>query len=165
MKNKFVSFTIVFAFLACIICTPIHIFLQSFYKSSISFENIDLKGVSKNIIFSAEKIALFDDFTQNIKTPMKKVFDFSGVFALLSKVEKQKFILEANWGGFDFFKIPALLNAFALEDADRHRLRMHCNTDFSILFTFFILIYIGMLKAVYSNKSILILNNEKPLFA
>lgn len=164
MKNKFISATIVFAFLACILCTPVHIFMQSFYKSSISFENIDLKGVSKNIIFSAEKIAKFDDFTQNIKTPLKKVFDFSGVFALFSKTEKQKFILAENPNNFNYLTAFDIANAFKFTDPDRHRLRTHANNDFAILFIFFILIYIGMLRSVYSNKNILISNNAKPLF-
>jgi hypothetical protein len=166
MKNKIVSFTIVLSFLACIICTPVHIFLQNFYKSGAAFKTVDLKGVAKNIVFSAEKMAGFDDFTQNIKSPKKKIFDFSSSLALMSAKQEQKFIPANSGANADFLKQFDFSNVFYFADIDRHRLRTSSGADIGTLFILFILIYIGMIRAVYSkNKNILIPNNKKPLFA
>jgi hypothetical protein len=165
IKNKAVSFIVAFSFMACIICAPAHAFLQSFCKSSVSFEKIDAKGIPKNIILSAGKIAQFDDFTQNIKTPANEVFDFAGVPAIFSKTGKQKIILTAAPDNVNFLNQSAVLGAFYFEDLDRHRLQMRDYAENTGLFIFFILMYIGMLRAVYLHKNILFLNIEKPLFA
>ncbi|MDR1195895.1 MAG: hypothetical protein LBL00_05400 [Endomicrobium sp.] len=165
MKNKLISFIIIFSFSACLLCTPVHIFLQSFCKSAISFKKIDVKSIPKNIVLFAGKVAQFDDFTQNIKTPSNKVFDFAGVPALFSKTGKQKIILTAYPDNVNFFSQFAVLDAFYFEDSDRHRLRTCGDAGKVCLFIFFILIYIGMLRVVYSHKNILLLNIKKPLFA
>jgi hypothetical protein len=165
MKNKIVSISIVLSFLACIVCTPAHIFLQSFYqKSSMAFKTIDIQGAAKNFVFSAEKIAGLDDFTQNIKTPKKTVFDFEGNLALLSAKQEQKFILAQSGISGDFLKHLDFSNGFYFTDIDRHRLRTPANADIGTLFVFFILIYIGMLRAVYLNKNIPLLKIKRPLF-
>ena len=165
MKNKIISLIIVFSFMACILCTPIHIFFQNFYSAGLSFEKADIKGFSKNIVLSAGKIAQFDDFTQNIKTAKKKIFDFSGISALFSKAEKQKFIPVEKAENFKSLKTVDFANTFYFADTDRHRLRMCTSTEnIWLIFMFFILIYIGMLRAVYVNKNISLLNIEKPLF-
>lgn len=165
MKNKLISLTIVFAFMACILCTPAHMFFQSFYKSYLSFKSVNIEGFSKNILLSADKIAQFDDFTQNIKAPKSKVFDFSDNLAIFSKAEKQKFIAEKSPHDAGFGQVFDFSNSFYFTDTDRHRLRTPANADIGTLFIFFILIYIGMLRAVYSHKNISLLNIEKPLFA
>ena len=165
MKNKIVSITIVLSFLACVVCTPVHIFLQSFYqRSGMAFKTVDIQGTAKNFVFSAEKIAGLDDFTQNIKTPKKTVFDFEGNLALLSAKQEQKFVLEKSNTNTGFLKVLDFSNGFYFTDIDRHRLRAPANTDIGTLFVFFILIYIGMLRAVYLNKNILLFNIKRPLF-
>lgn len=165
MKNRILSLTIIFSFLACIACTPVHIFLQSFYKSSISFKTVELQGVAKNIVFSAEKIAGMDNFTQNVKAPKKKIFEFTDSLALFSANAKQKFILEQSPENSNLFKQFDFSSVFYFSDTDRHRLRTSAGTDIGTLFVFFILIYIGMLRAIYVNKNISLLNIKKPLFA
>ena len=164
MKNKTVSVFIVLSFLACMICTPVHIFLQSFYKSSIAFQTVDLQGIAKNIVFSAEKIAGFDDFTQNIKAAKKKIFDLTGSLALLSAKQEQKFTMEKSKASDASLKQFDFSNTFYFADTDRHRLRTHANADIGTIFIFFILIYIGMLRAVYLNNKKILLNIKKPLF-
>ena len=158
------SIFIVLSFLACIVCTPVHIFLQSFYKSSIAFKTVDIQGVTKNIVFSAEKIAGLDDFTQNIRTPNKKVFDFENSIALMSAKNEQKFIPAENSANDGFLKQFDFSNVFYFTDTDRHRLRTRAHNDIGTLFVFFILIYIGMLRAVYLNNKNILMLGKKPLF-
>lgn len=168
MKNKTISLFIVFSFSACILCAPVHIFFQNFSKSSLSFKSSNIKGIAKDIVFSADKIIPLEDFTQNIKTPKKKTFDFSAFPAVFSKAAKQKFSAGENSEKFLLKKTVGFSTGFHFNNFCRHRLRTCAdNNDAGILFIFFMLIYIGMLRTVvyFNNKNMIFAANEKPLFA
>jgi hypothetical protein len=161
MKNKLISLSIVFSIIASILCAPAYIFIQDFCSDNSVFRHIGIKGFSKNIVLSESKTAKLNDFTDNIKAKQYKNADFTDNLALLQNT-KLGFVLERsqnNASQLNTIDSFAAYNFFILD-----RLRT-CGGNNSIpIFIFFILLYIGMLKAVYLNKNISLLNIKKPLF-
>ncbi len=148
MKNKIVLLLTVFSFLMCILYTPVNAFILEISADNASFATITNKSFFKNTVFKHNFKFNLDGFTDNIKAKQKNI-DFSNNFVLMDKNTinlaknrnisvQQKQIKQ---------EIPAN-TYYSFDTIERWRMPAELS-DTSLLFIFFILLYIGMLRSVY----------------
>ena len=160
MKVKILSIIIFFSFSACVLSAPLHAFVRDFLLADKAFQSQEAAPFSKGFLFKMPASKL-GGFTKNIKAPDIKTDAFLGDYAISSPL-KHRLVLEESPNNSFFTKTIANSNIFNLTLLDR--LRMCGHTNASAFFVFFILLYVGMLRAVYLNK-IFTICIKKPLFA
>ena len=164
MKRKVLVLSTVILFLTGMIIVPAYCFVSEFIVPEKLYSELNVKSFSKNIVFTASKKINFGGFTNNLLGAADKNTDFSNIPALLSKNEQKTYFSFANSfksHNFDYtnhlaydFTVTERLRCFFAGHSDR------------VLFIFFILLYIGMLKAVfvfYKKSNIFYI--FRPLFA
>jgi len=161
MKMKILSFIVFFSFSACVLGAPLHAFVRDFLLADKAFQSQEAVPFSKGFLLKNMPASKLDNFTQNIKTPDIKTHDFSSDYAIFSPA-KYRLVLEENQSKTNFTK--TIVNSSDFNFTLLDRLRMCSRTAASAFFAFFILLYVGMLRAVYVNK-IFFICIKKPLFA
>lgn len=161
---KIISFFIIFCFSACILCAPVFAFADRFFNGTEAFQSAKTNGFSADIVFSGNTASKLDSFTKNIKTPYNKIIGFSNTFALITSFT-HSFAQKSGKNILNFSKLFDFTINSSIFNSDRLRLRTRHTQNESPLGVFFILLYIGMLRAVFIFSKNHIFYIKKPLFA
>ncbi|MDR1695461.1 MAG: hypothetical protein LBR69_02355 [Endomicrobium sp.] len=163
MKRKILSLSAAVLFLSGIIIAPAYCFVSEFIVKEKLYSDLNVKSFSKNIVLADSSKINFSGFTENLFGTANKDFDSSNAPALLNKdVQKINF---TSYNSFNFhafgYKSPLFYDFSASE-----RLRSQfAGRNCAVLFVFFILLYIGMLRSVFVfSKTSNLFYILKPLF-
>lgn len=162
MKNKIFTLLILLSFAACILCTPVYAVVTELKTAESCFATIS-NSLMKNTVFKSFSKINFEGLTENILPKTSKPFDFSEDFAFIH-TDENKIFLKTSVTNENI--ITQYQNAIILNFSHMDRLRTCQSPPFLQSFILLsILLYIGMLRAVfsYTNKNYFIL--KKPLFA
>ncbi|MCL2144532.1 MAG: hypothetical protein FWH43_03450 [Endomicrobia bacterium] len=148
MKRKISALSAAFLFLAGVCITPVYCFVSDFMMSEKFYSDTSIKSFSNNTAFKTSQKINFEGFTKNILPNHNKTVDVSETLALMSGNAANTYFTSANslQSGDIAYKDPYIYGSAML---DRLRGSPPPWQTESKIFIFFILSYIGMLRAVF----------------
>jgi len=165
MKRKMSVLLTAILFLTGTIIAPVYCFASEFLVSEKIYSDSIVKSFSKNIIFTPSQKLDFGGFTKNIVSKTNENIDFSNNLALLSSNVQRTSFTSGSHLKDQSSAYKNNLAHFSISERLRGSPPGH---ESSMMFMLFLLLYIGLLRAVFvfskkSNTNIFYI--IKPLFA